>query len=289
MGCCESKEPCCICLELIESSQKAQVLPCGHSAFHKNCILEALKRDSKCPLCRTEVVSCDGVEITQKRQQVAAAYADDMPVADVPDEPGQEQVEGIPNAVVPAAAPESKRGFERVPLMWPSSMQPRSDVVTPRSSIHDLKLDKATFDALHTFIRNFAGVQHADKDKSHSLLICGPGVDQNIALQTALCNDMAHYGLIKIGTDWRFRMRTHPYYRHVFWISGLHRRLANDEKLGPAVEELFDALHEDDSVLVATSNEPWKVPLDLVLRAFETVVHLPGGKKARRRTEIQAS
>jgi len=42
---------CCICLDKFEGNHKSIVLECNHR-FHKECILNWLKKELNCPLCR---------------------------------------------------------------------------------------------------------------------------------------------------------------------------------------------------------------------------------------------
>lgn len=42
---------CCICLDKLEENNKSIVLECNHN-FHKECILNWLKKELNCPLCR---------------------------------------------------------------------------------------------------------------------------------------------------------------------------------------------------------------------------------------------
>ncbi|KAF8035232.1 hypothetical protein BT93_C1298 [Corymbia citriodora subsp. variegata] len=45
---------CCICLEELNGIKKAVEIPCSH-LFHCKCIIEWLKYNSSCPLCRCKV------------------------------------------------------------------------------------------------------------------------------------------------------------------------------------------------------------------------------------------
>ena len=47
---------CSICLAHYEENEQVRVLPCKHN-FHKNCVDEWLKINSKCPLCMQSIVS----------------------------------------------------------------------------------------------------------------------------------------------------------------------------------------------------------------------------------------
>lgn len=42
---------CCICLDKFDENHKSIVLECNHR-FHKECILNWLKKELNCPLCR---------------------------------------------------------------------------------------------------------------------------------------------------------------------------------------------------------------------------------------------
>lgn len=45
---------CCICLETFHIDDNVSLLRCGHM-FHKGCIIDWLKKDFTCPLCRGSV------------------------------------------------------------------------------------------------------------------------------------------------------------------------------------------------------------------------------------------
>ena len=46
-------DECTICLKIFEINDILHKLPCEHK-FHKNCIIEWLKKINSCPLCRKE-------------------------------------------------------------------------------------------------------------------------------------------------------------------------------------------------------------------------------------------
>ncbi|KAL3745898.1 hypothetical protein ACJRO7_014921 [Eucalyptus globulus] len=51
---CDGDECCCICLEKLNGAEKVVEIPCSH-LFHNKCIVEWLKRNNSCPLCRCKV------------------------------------------------------------------------------------------------------------------------------------------------------------------------------------------------------------------------------------------
>ncbi|KAL3745899.1 hypothetical protein ACJRO7_014922 [Eucalyptus globulus] len=52
---CDGDGCCCICLEEFEGGREKVVeIPCSH-LFHNKCIVEWLKRNNSCPLCRCKV------------------------------------------------------------------------------------------------------------------------------------------------------------------------------------------------------------------------------------------
>ena len=52
----ESKEPCTVCQDAVESGAITLTMPCNHS-FHKDCLLPWLKEHNTCPICRCEIES----------------------------------------------------------------------------------------------------------------------------------------------------------------------------------------------------------------------------------------
>ena len=60
---------CSICLESIKpSSGHCGVrLSCQHHAFHLDCILQSMKHDRRCPVCRDDGVFCKGRHWQRKR------------------------------------------------------------------------------------------------------------------------------------------------------------------------------------------------------------------------------
>ncbi|CAG9325593.1 unnamed protein product [Blepharisma stoltei] len=47
-------ESCTVCMEDFEVNEQVYMLPCNH-VFHQDCILEWLKRSTKCPLCNLNI------------------------------------------------------------------------------------------------------------------------------------------------------------------------------------------------------------------------------------------
>lgn len=264
MGCCETKErvptQCCICYDMKEGEPVgAKVLPCGHNEFHESCILAALRIDSRCPLCRAQVVSCNGRRVLPKKQAVNARYAEDMPLEGIPDVKHEEE------KLTPVAKPSPPRA--RVPSS---------------PSLYDLPMEKEARKTLLDFARNFTGIMHRDARRPHSLLVFGPADALDYTLKLAFGETMPHYGIVPIGTKPLLELRTHPFYRQTMWIDVLHARLQEEKKLGPRLRDLLPKLHEDDNVLIATTSKPWLLSDD-VLQCFEAMVYLPSAKMSAKK------
>jgi hypothetical protein len=52
----EEEEMCSICLDEFEHREKILKIKCGHK-YHKACIMNWLKRDTRCPMCRYNLVT----------------------------------------------------------------------------------------------------------------------------------------------------------------------------------------------------------------------------------------
>lgn len=53
---------CSICLTEMDAQSQVSTLACGHT-FHSACIITALRRDRRCPLCRNQPESGDDNEV----------------------------------------------------------------------------------------------------------------------------------------------------------------------------------------------------------------------------------
>ena len=65
----ENNKECLICLDEHVLGGKAVKLPCGH-LYHGNCIIEWLRKQGSCPVCRYEVESSDPwYEVGRKKRE----------------------------------------------------------------------------------------------------------------------------------------------------------------------------------------------------------------------------
>lgn len=68
----ENNKECLICLDEHALGGKAVKLPCGH-IYHRDCVVEWLRKQGSCPVCRYEVESSDTVfEIGRKKRMQAS-------------------------------------------------------------------------------------------------------------------------------------------------------------------------------------------------------------------------
>ena len=58
----DGPETCPICLDVLDDAT-ANALSCGH-CFHPGCIIFALRRDSRCPVCRDDPANDDASEVS---------------------------------------------------------------------------------------------------------------------------------------------------------------------------------------------------------------------------------
>jgi len=48
-------DPCSICHGAFETGEVCMAMPCGHQAFHQECLRKWLQRHRTCPMCRAEL------------------------------------------------------------------------------------------------------------------------------------------------------------------------------------------------------------------------------------------
>ena len=120
----QGPELCNICQEALGVTELGKLLPCNHSSFHVICILEWLGRDSTCPNCREDVVSCNGQPVERRRQPVADGYADLMQPEDVPDL-SQPRSPVAPVVILPAPLPSA------LPSAGPALLPPGPLLIGP--------------------------------------------------------------------------------------------------------------------------------------------------------------
>jgi len=69
IGLAAGPDACTICQDDIDIGAVdvvGRLFPCDHHSFHLQCVLEWLGRDSTCPNCREDVVSCNGFAVERR-------------------------------------------------------------------------------------------------------------------------------------------------------------------------------------------------------------------------------
>lgn len=76
-------EDCAVCMVAFEPGDALKSLPCGHSAFHVECIRRWLERSPTCPLCRCACRHAGALDPKTPSADVASPSSGRVPMADV--------------------------------------------------------------------------------------------------------------------------------------------------------------------------------------------------------------